>query len=128
MNLSWPNFVVAEDGGAIVGVGQVKAHADGSRELASIVVVPVRQGEGIGSAIINTLLERESDRVLHLTCRHQLIGYYERFGFHRLERTQYPPYFRRLIPLVNLVARRFGMRIEVMRREPQGSGRPMRET
>jgi ribosomal protein S18 acetylase RimI-like enzyme len=72
MDLRWLNFVVAEDGGAIVGVGQVKAHSDGSRELASIAVVPELQGRGIGGAIIKTLLAREGDRVLYLTCRRQL--------------------------------------------------------
>src|SRR6202521_2197724 len=69
MSLDWPNFVVAEEDGAIVGVGQVKAHGDGSRELASIAVVPARQGQGIGRAIIETLLARAPGIVIHLTCR-----------------------------------------------------------
>lgn len=117
MSLNWPNFVVAEEEGAIVGVGQVKPHGDGSRELASMAVVPARQGDGIGSAIIKTLIAREPDAVLHLTCRRQMGAYYERFGFQRLEAAEYPPYFRRLIPIVNVVARVFGTRILVMRRE-----------
>jgi N-acetylglutamate synthase-like GNAT family acetyltransferase len=71
MSLQWPNFVVAEEGGAIVGVGQVKAHGDGSRELASIAVAPARQGEGIGRALIEALLAREPG-TLHLTCRREL--------------------------------------------------------
>jgi len=117
MNLHWPNFVVAKDDGVIVGVGQVKAHGDGSRELASIAVVPARQGQGIGSAVIKTLLAREPGVVLHLTCRRELEGYYERFGFRRLEPAEYPPYFARMIPLINVVARLFGTQILVMRRE-----------
>ena len=117
MSLHWPNFVVAEEDGEIVGVGQVKAHGDGSRELASIAVVPARQGQGIGSAIIKTLVEREPGVVLYLTCRRELEGYYERFGFGRLGHAEYPPYFARMIPLINVVARLFGMQILVMRRE-----------
>lgn len=117
MNLHWPNFVVAEEGGAIVGVGQVKTHGDRSRELASIAVVPGRQGEGIGSAIISTLLTREAGGVMYLTCREQLQGYYERFDFRRLEVAEYPPYFRRLVRIANVVARMFGTRILVMRRD-----------
>jgi amino-acid N-acetyltransferase len=117
MSLHWPNFVVAEDGGEIIGVGQVKTHGDGSRELASIVVVPERQGQGVGRAIIETLVARESAVILYLTCRSELQGYYARFGFRRVERAEYPPYFRLLIPLVNLVIRFLGMRIVVMRRE-----------
>jgi N-acetylglutamate synthase-like GNAT family acetyltransferase len=116
MSLNWPNFVVAEDNGAIVGVGQVKTHGDGSRELASMAVVPARQGDGIGSAIIKTLIAQEPG-VLHLTCRRELGAYYKRFGFRRLEAPEYPPYFRRLIPIVNVVARVFGVQILVMRRE-----------
>jgi N-acetylglutamate synthase-like GNAT family acetyltransferase len=116
MSLKWPNFLVAEDEGAIVGLGQVKQHGDGSRELASIAVVPARQGQGIGSAIINTLLEREPG-VLYLTCRSQLEHYYERFGFRTLGATKYPPYFKRMIPLVNSIGRLFRLRILVMRRE-----------
>jgi amino-acid N-acetyltransferase len=115
MSLHWLDFVVAEEDSAIVGVGQVKAHGDGSRELASIAVAPARQGEGIGRAIIEALLAREPG-TLHLTCRRELEGYYERFGFRRLERAEYPRYFGRLIPLVNVVARLFGTRILVMRR------------
>ena len=117
MSLRWPNFVVAEEGGQIVGLGQVKSHGDGSRELASIAVVPPRQGQGIGSTIITSLLKRETGIVL-LTCRRELQGYYERFGFRRLEAAEYPPYFRRLIPVANLFARVFGTRILVMRRDP----------
>jgi N-acetylglutamate synthase-like GNAT family acetyltransferase len=117
MSLHWPAFVIAEVDGAVVGIGQVKAHGDGSRELASIAVVPGRQGEGIGSAIIKALLAREGDRVLYLTCASRLQGYYERFAFRTIEPREYPAYFRRLIPVINLVAGLFGMRILVMRRD-----------
>jgi amino-acid N-acetyltransferase len=117
MSLHWPNFVVAEEDGEVVGVGQVKAHRDGSRELASIAVVPTWQGQGIGSAVIKVLLARERGVVLHLTCRHELEGYYERFGFRRLGQAEYPPYFGRMIPLITVVARFFGTQILVMRRE-----------
>ena len=116
MSLKWPNFIVAEEEGAIVGVGQVKLHGDGSRELASIAVVPARQGQGIGSAIIKTLLAREAG-VLYLTCRSQMEHYYERFGFRAQVASQYPPYFKRMVPLVNSIGMLFRLRILVMRRE-----------
>ena len=113
--LDWPRFLVAEDGDEIVGVGQVKQHRDGTRELASIAVIPDRQGQGIGSAIIRELLGRETG-VVHLTCRSQLQGYYERFGFRRLEPREYPPYFARRMPMINAFLRPFRIRIIVMRR------------
>ena len=119
MSLNWPNFVVADEEGAIVGVGQVKSHDDGSRELASIAVVPARQRQGIGRAIIETLLARERGVVLYLTCARELQSYYEPFGFQLLVPPAYPPYFRRIVPLVNAAMRllRFGTQIVVMRRD-----------
>jgi N-acetylglutamate synthase-like GNAT family acetyltransferase len=108
---------MADEDGEVVGMGQVKSHGDGSRELASIAVVPARQGQGIGSAIIQTLLAGEPGVVLHLSCRRQLEGYYERFGFARLEPASYPPYFRRTTLLVSRITRLFGLHLVVMRRE-----------
>jgi N-acetylglutamate synthase-like GNAT family acetyltransferase len=113
--LDWPRFIVAEDGGAIVGVGQVKPHRDGTRELASMAVLPAHQGQGIGTAVIEELLRRENG-TLHLTCRPRLQGYYERFGFRRLEPRDYPPYFARMLPIFNTVGRFFRVQIIVMRR------------
>jgi N-acetylglutamate synthase-like GNAT family acetyltransferase len=123
MALKWPHFVVAEDGGEIVGIGQVKTHGDGSRELASIAVVPARQSQGIGGAIIKTLLASEQG-IVYLTCRRQLQSYYERFGFRRLDPAEFPPYFRRLVPVMNVVARMFRTQILVMRRDAPPSNLP----
>jgi N-acetylglutamate synthase-like GNAT family acetyltransferase len=120
MNLQWPNFVVAEEDGEMVGMGQVKSHGDGSRELASIAVVPKKQGEGVGTTVIKALLAREAGVVLHLSCRRELEGYYERFGFRRVEPAAYPPYFRRTTRMANLITRFFGVHLIVMRREAAG--------
>jgi N-acetylglutamate synthase-like GNAT family acetyltransferase len=117
LNVHWPNFVVAEEDREIIGVGQVKSHSDGSRELASITVAPARQRAGIGAAVINALLAREAGVVLHLSCRRELESYYERFGFRRIAQAAYPPYFRRTTSLVNLITRNFGLHLVVMRRE-----------
>ncbi len=113
--LNWPRFIVAEDGGAIVGVGQVKPHRDGTREVASIAVLPARQCQGIGTAIIQELVRREN-ATLYLTCRSRLQGYYERFGFRRLESRDYPPYFARMLPILNTLGRFFRVQVIVMRR------------
>src|SRR6266700_5748107 len=120
MNLQWPNFMVAEEDGEMVGMGQVKSHGDGSRELASIAVVPERQGEGVGTAVIKALIAREAGVVLHLSCRRELEGYYQRFGFRRVEPAAYPPYFRRTTRMANLITRFFGIHLIVMRREAAG--------
>ena len=117
MSLHWQHFLVAEQGGETIGIGQVKPHRDGSRELASMAVAPALQGQGVGSAIIRERLARHGQGVLHLTCLTGRQGYYERFGFRRLGRAEYPPYFRRLVPVFNSIGRLFGQQIVVMRRE-----------
>jgi N-acetylglutamate synthase-like GNAT family acetyltransferase len=120
MNLQWPNFVVAEEDREMVGMGQVKSHGDGSRELASIAVLPKRQAQHIGTAVIKALLAREAGVVLYLSCRRELEGYYERFGFRGVEPAQYPLYFRRTTGLVNRITPLFGIHLIVMRREAAG--------
>lgn len=119
-DLHWPNFIVAESAGQIVGVGQVKQHRDGSRELASIAVRPGYQGQGIGSALCRALIERENG-LLYLMCRGGLESYYIRFGFRKIGPGEMPAYFRRIhrvVSTVNVVA--LG-RIEfaIMKREKQ---------
>ncbi len=124
LSLDWRRFIVAEDNGApssslrIIGIGQIKPHGDGSRELASLAVIPSRQGQGIGSAIIRALMAKETG-VLYLTCRAQLETYYTRFGFHRIARAEMPPYFRRIIRLANIftLLTRGGIRVIVMKRD-----------
>ncbi len=120
MSLDWKRFIVAEDDGRVAGVGQIKPHGDGSRELASIAVIPERQGQGIGSEIIRTLVARDTEHgTLYLTCRQQLETYYARFGFSRIERNEMPPYFRRITRIANLIAPIFGTRIVVMKRQTE---------
>jgi N-acetylglutamate synthase-like GNAT family acetyltransferase len=109
-SLDWRRFLVAERDGRIIGVGQVKPHGDGSRELASIAVIPDWRGRGIASAVIQALLARESGP-LYLTCRSLLESFYVRFGFQRIERDEMSPYFRRISWVANpprFVARLFG--------------------
>ncbi len=116
MALDWHRFVIAEDGDEIVGMGQIKPHGDGSRELASIAVIPERRGQGIARKIIEHLLAQESDAV-YLTCRSQLQSFYTRFGFRRIQVDEMPPYFRRMIRLTNLFSPLMcGVQIIVMKK------------
>ncbi len=121
MNLEWQRFVIAEDEGEVVGVGQIKPHDDGSRELASIAVIPERQGQGIGSHIIRTLLARESDQV-YLMCGDGLETYYTRFGFRRIERANMSPYYKKASRAVNIFLKiiHSSRRVIVMKREKIG--------
>lgn len=118
LGIQWQRFIVADDGGRIVGMGQVKVHGDGSRELASIAAVPDRRGEGIATAIIETLLNNTLRKAeggdIYLTCRAHNEAFYERFGFRRVSEPQgVPPHFARLVRLINAahkVGRALGLR------------------
>ena len=115
LNLDWRNFLVAEDlKRRIVGIGAVKTHGDGSRELASVAVAPVWRGRGVAGAVIREILARESSSaagdgkpMLYLTCRDSMAVFYERFGFRKFGREEMPPYFRRLHRLFSIVSGAF---------------------
>ncbi len=121
MGLDWRRFRVAEDTGRVIGTGQIKPHHDGSRELASIAVIPARQREGIATALIQNLMAQELGP-LHLMCQQNLTTYYARFGFSRIPFQAMPTYFRRMVLLARIlspVGRLFakdGIHIVVMKR------------
>ena len=102
--LNWRRFWLAmgEDG-RVIGCGQVKPHRDGSRELASIVVLPAWRKRGAASTIIRQLLT-ENPPPLYLTCRAELTGFYARFGFAVVENpAELPPYFWRIAKVFRLL-------------------------
>lgn len=101
--LRWPRFVVAESAGRVVGTAQLKPHADGSVELASVAVVPGRRGEGIAGALIGALLRGAAPPV-HLICASRLGQFYPRFGFRPLAPAEMPPGLRRTHRLANAAA------------------------
>lgn len=103
INLQPSCFVVAEDAGEIIGIGQIKRHRDGAPELASLVVAPERRGEGIGSAIVRTLVASHHGP-LYLFCLAALESYYACLGFHQVERRQLP----RLLALIHWLGNGFG--------------------
>jgi N-acetylglutamate synthase-like GNAT family acetyltransferase len=126
LGVDWRNFLVAEDSaGRLVGIGAVKGHGDGSRELASIATAPDRRGRGVAGAVIRALIEREREvsageaRPLYLTCRGERTGFYERFGFRAAGEGEMTPYFRRLHRLAAAAVRllRLNDRMVVMRRD-----------
>jgi N-acetylglutamate synthase-like GNAT family acetyltransferase len=100
LSLDWRRFLVADEGGRIVGAGQVKPHGDGAREMASIAVTPDRQGVGIGGAIVATIISLELPP-LYLYCAEYNERYYVRFGFHALTPAEMPRSLRRIHTFAN---------------------------
>ena len=122
MDLKWKNFVVTVDDqtGEVVATGQIKTHRDGSRELASIAVVPEYQHRGIAHQIIQHLLALHGDSgALFLTCRSDMEKFYESFGFRAVKENEMMPYFRRLKKVAGAfeLLSRGGVTLSVMKRE-----------
>ncbi len=109
-DLDWRRFWVAVDReGHLLGCGQIKPHADGTFELASIAVQPQYQGQGIGRALIQQLLS-EGPRPLYLMCRAPLETYYEQFGFRAALPAEVTPSFRFVWRLFSILKALFPVR------------------
>ena len=103
--LDWRRFLVVVDpADQVIGCGQIKPHQDGSRELASIAVVPEWRHRGVASAVIHQLLSTDTGE-LFLVCRSSLGPFYEQFGFHAIEQEVMHPYFKRINRLARWVKR-----------------------
>lgn len=120
MDLKWKNFIVAVDEATdtIVGTGQIKTHGDGSRELASIAVLPDYRHQGIAHKVMEYLLAH-STGTLYLTCLSTMGSLYEPFGFRVIAEDEMTPYFRRLKKISQTLMRfmRPGVTLLVMKRE-----------
>ncbi len=103
--LDWRRFLLVVDpAGQVVACAQVKSHGDGSRELASLVVVKAHRGEGLARLLIERL-KQEHGAPLYLTCRAELQPFYRKFGFFTQALEDLPRYFHRISALVNLLSR-----------------------
>jgi N-acetylglutamate synthase-like GNAT family acetyltransferase len=88
--VTWRGFMVAEEAGRVVGAGRIKHLPDGSRELASLVVVPERRGHGIAAVIVRALLAASPPPVYGF-CLSHLREYYETFAGHVVDASTLPP-------------------------------------
>ena len=89
IGLRWENFVIALDGGDVVGAAQIRNHKDGSRELGSLVVQQSWRGQGLAGSLIETLLAAERGRVFVIT-RDPLSSYFARWKFRVAEKGRVP--------------------------------------
>jgi N-acetylglutamate synthase-like GNAT family acetyltransferase len=126
LNVHWQNFLVAEEvgrateggratkGGRIIGIGQVKPFRSG-RELGSLVVVADRRQSGVGGALINALIARETGPLL-LFCLAFREPYYAKFGFRRCGRRELRGELKLKYVLGSIMTRLIGKRLIVMLR------------
>jgi N-acetylglutamate synthase-like GNAT family acetyltransferase len=104
INVRWPNFRVAEEGGRIVGVGQMRPHGDGVVELASLTVIPEFRRRGIGAELIGALMAGHAAPV-YLFCEGAKAPYYARHGFRQVGPSSLPRRLARIHRLANILAR-----------------------
>jgi amino-acid N-acetyltransferase len=86
-------FVYQEDGaGPILGIAALHVFWEDLGEIRSLVVVPVKQGQGIGSRLVQSCLEEARTlgmkQVLVLTDR---LEFFQRFGFQEFPREKLHP-------------------------------------
>lgn len=112
LDLAWPRFIVAEEDGQVLGCAQIRPHP-GAPELASLVVRPDQRGRGIGSALIQAMLQSTTEDLV-LFCRPQLQGYYERFGFGLIGVREAPPSMRARYAVGRLLTQVFAGRPVIM--------------
>ena len=93
-NLHWENFLVAEENGRLIGMRQVKVHAQGTREVGSGFVLPEYRRQGVSARLMNEILSREKG-TLYLMCRDKRAPYYEHFGFRQVAVDQLPADFHK---------------------------------
>jgi len=119
--LLWQRFVVAVAGDALVGAVQMREHADGSRELGSLVVHPAYRGRGIAPRLIEALLARHPGPV-HLVTRRSRIGWFARWGFAAIDARRAPRALRRnrllgqMASLLALLSLRWPRRLAILQR------------
>jgi N-acetylglutamate synthase-like GNAT family acetyltransferase len=114
LNVHWQNFLVAEEAGSIIGIGQIKPYRSG-RELGSLAVVADRRQNGVGGAIIRALIERERGPLL-LFCLAFREPYYAKFGFRRCGLRDLPGEFKLKYAIGTVFTRLVGRRLIVMQR------------
>ena len=88
-NLTWRNFVVASDASGIIGAVQIRNHADGSRELGSLVVRREARGHGVASRLVEAMTANESRRLFMITGA-AFAAHFERWGFRPIDLHEAP--------------------------------------
>jgi amino-acid N-acetyltransferase len=88
---SLPNWLVAEVGGLIVGIGSLLAMSPTLVEVRSLAVLPNYQRYGVGALLVRELVEHARARgiptVFALT---RAVSFFERLGFVVTDRDRFP--------------------------------------
>ncbi len=81
-------FVVAEDGGRVVGCGALHVMWEDLAEVRTLAVDPALSGRGIGGRLLDTLLVRAREvGVQRVFCLTFAVSFFERHGFEEIDST-----------------------------------------
>jgi amino-acid N-acetyltransferase len=111
--LHWSHFLIAEDAGQTVGIGQIRPYPN-CRELGSLVVLESHRGQGVGALLIEALLKDEPGPVF-LECLAYRKAYYSKFGFQRVPWWATPMPLKLKAAFGGVFGRLFGYRVITMR-------------
>jgi len=81
-DLDYRQFVVVVNGDEIIGFGRIRPHKE-VFELGCVGIVEHRRNQGIGKMIVEHLINIFPSDDVYITT--DLIKYFERFGFKRIE-------------------------------------------
>jgi N-acetylglutamate synthase-like GNAT family acetyltransferase len=94
-DVKWPScWVAAAAGQGIVGIVQMRRHADGSRELGPLVVSKEMRGQGVARRLMDALVAAEPEPIWMVTA-HVFAAVCRRWGFHPIEPPSAPVEVRR---------------------------------
>lgn len=118
-SMKWEHFIVAEDRGQIVAIGQVKEYR-GCREVGSLVTLPRYRGRGLAARIV-AALEARSSYPLYLLCIEQMAAYYGKLGYARISFWEAPLVLKLKLKLMAVLWYRLqGYRFLAMRKDGAG--------
>ena len=83
--------VATDQGGAVIGMGALKPYSSSLAEVIALAVSPRAQGQGVGVALVEQLLQRAVGlgfpEVFALT---RVPGFFHRLGFTTVEKSRFP--------------------------------------
>ncbi len=110
--LRWSQFWVIEEAGQIIACGQLRQFA-GAQELGSVVVTPAWRGQGLGTRLVQHLIQ-QATAPLYLECLGQrLAQFYTHLGFVPVTWKSLPPPLQRKFGL-SALAGAIGLPVTIM--------------
>jgi amino-acid N-acetyltransferase len=84
-------YVVADDGGEVVGCGGLQQYTDDSAEIYGLATTPEGSPPGTGRAIVEELIKRAREESVHKVFALTLVpGFFSKLGFKNVEHRDLP--------------------------------------